>query len=206
MIEGAFRYDVTLWARSLGRERAFRRELAGLARLASGESVLDLGCGTGTQAVVAKQRVGPAGVVHGIDPSPEMIDRARRKARRAGVAVDFQVGVAQSLPYADSSIDAILATLTLHHLGGEGLHQAVGEIRRVLKPGGRVLAVDIDLNHPGNPRGSPHAHAHRIGAHFDLDDIGSLLSHMGFDVVESGPVAFRLVRFERLRFIVAEAR
>jgi hypothetical protein len=47
LIEGAFRYDVKLWARSLGRERAFRRELAQLARLAPGESVLDLGCGTG---------------------------------------------------------------------------------------------------------------------------------------------------------------
>ena len=65
LIEGAFRYDVKLWARSLGREKAFRRELTGLAHLAPGESVLDLGCGTGTQAIVARQSVGATGAVHG---------------------------------------------------------------------------------------------------------------------------------------------
>jgi ubiquinone/menaquinone biosynthesis C-methylase UbiE len=203
LIEGAFRYDVKLWARSLGRERAFRRELAQLARLAPGESVLDLGCGTGTQAIVAKRRVGPTGLVHGIDPSPEMIARARRKASRAGVAVEFASASAQGLPFSGPTFDAVMATLTLHHLGGDGLHRAVDEIRRVLKPGGRLLAADIDLNHPANPRGAPHAHAHRVGAHFDLSDIASLLTQRGFELVESGPVAFRFVRFERMRYVLA---
>jgi SAM-dependent methyltransferase len=96
-----------------------------------------------------------------------------------------------------------MATLTLHHLDGDGLHRAVDEIRRVLKPGGRLLAADIDLNHPANPRGAPHAHAHRVGAHFDLSDIASLLTQRGFELVESRPVAFRFVRFERMRYVLA---
>lgn len=203
MIEGARRYDLNLWARCLGRERAFRRELAQLARLRPGESVLDIGCGTGTQAIVAKEFVGPDGAVHGIDPSAEMIERARRKSARAGVEVTFDTAVVQELPFPDSRFDVVLATLMLHHLRGDALHGAVGEIRRILGPGGRLLAVDIDLDDPANPRGSPHAHAHRSGAHFDLEDVAGLLRHFDFEVTGQGRVSFRLVRFERLRYMLA---
>lgn len=132
-----------------------------------------------------------------------MIARAQRKASKAGVAVEFASASAQELPFPGPTFDAVMATLTLHHLGGDVLLQSVREIRRVLKPDGRLLAVDIDLDHPANPRGAPHAHAHRIGAHFDLADIASLLTHAGFEVVESGPVAFRLIRFERMRYVLA---
>ena len=79
-------YDLLTWLLTLGRERAFRDRLVDLARLAPGESVLDAGCGTGTLAIAAKRRVGPSGAVHGIDASPEMIARARRKAAKAGGA------------------------------------------------------------------------------------------------------------------------
>ncbi len=202
LIEGTRRYDLKLWARTLGRERAFREEVVELARLAAGESVLDLGCGTGTQAIVAKRRVGSSGSVHAIDPSPEMIERARRKARRAGVEVVFETAVAQELPFPDATFDAVLTTLTLHHLPPDALHRSVGQIRRVLKPRGRLLAVDLDLDHPANPRGSPHAHAHGSGA-FDLATVESLLSHSGFEIVQTGPVAFRLVRFERMQYVLA---
>ena len=59
---------------------------AGLARVEPGEAVLDIGCGTGSLAIAAKRRVGPSGLVHGIDASPEMIVRARKKASRAGIS------------------------------------------------------------------------------------------------------------------------
>ena len=72
-------YDLLAAFMTLGRERELRDRLASLADVAPGESVLDVGCGTGSLALAAKRRVGPTGIVTGIDASPEMIERARRK-------------------------------------------------------------------------------------------------------------------------------
>jgi ubiquinone/menaquinone biosynthesis C-methylase UbiE len=205
LIEGALRYDLKLWVRSLGRMRAFRGEMVDLARLSPGDRVLDLGCGTGSLALAAKRRVGPDGAVFGIDPSREMIDAARRKARRARLGVSFEIGVAQELDLPDSSLDAVLATLVLHHLPHDALVRTFREIRRVLAPGGRFLAVDLDLADPSNPSGSPHAHAHGVGAPFDLDDVVEIAAHLGLDCVDAGQLAFRLVRFERMRYALLAA-
>lgn len=203
LIEGAFRYDLQMWVRTLGRERAFRREIAELARIREGERVVDVGCGTGGLAIAAKRRVGSSGVVHGVDPSREMIDRASGKARRARLEVRFATGIAQELPLPDSSVDVVMAALVLHHLPHDALPDSLREIRRVLVPGGRFLAVDIDLDDPSNPRGSPHAHARKVGATFDLDHVAALAQHVGLEVDESGPLRFRLVRLERLRYVLA---
>jgi ubiquinone/menaquinone biosynthesis C-methylase UbiE len=202
-MQGARRYDLQMWLRTLGRERTFRRRILDLAHLAPGEDVLDLGSGTGSLVLAAKRRVGESGVVHGIDPSPEMVERARTRARRAGLDVRIEEGVAQELELPDESVDVVFAMLVLHHLPHDALVGAGREIRRVLKSGGRFLAVDIDLDDARNPRRSPHAHAHRVGVHFDLDDIATLAGHVGLEVVESGEVDFRLVRFERMRYLLA---
>src|SRR5574342_340975 len=83
-------YDLTAWLMTRGREGAFSEKLIDLARVNSGESVLDVGCGTGTLAIAAKRRVGPTGIVYGIDASPAMIARASKKARKAAVEVVFK--------------------------------------------------------------------------------------------------------------------
>jgi ubiquinone/menaquinone biosynthesis C-methylase UbiE len=143
VVHWAARYDLLIALLTLGRERRFRELLLGPARLEPGESVLDIGCGTGTLAIAAKRRVGPSAVVHGIDVSPEMIARARRKAKKAGEAIAFEVAAAQSLPFPDARFDVVLSTVMLHHLPRAARQQAVREARRVLKPGGRLLAVDF---------------------------------------------------------------
>src|SRR5579862_1023130 len=94
VITWAWRYDLLLWVGNLvsrGKLQALRRLTADLAGLQPGETVLDVGCGTGTQALVAKARVGATGHVSGIDPSRPMIARARRKAARAHAEIDFQL-------------------------------------------------------------------------------------------------------------------
>jgi ubiquinone/menaquinone biosynthesis C-methylase UbiE len=209
LIEGAVKYDLKLWARARGRPGAFHRELFELAGLAEGESVLDVGCGTGSLAIAAKSRVGPAGRASGIDPSAEMIERGRRKARRARLDVELDTGVGQELPYPDASFDAVFATLMLHHLSPENRERTLVEIARVLAPGGRVLAVDLDLSHPDNPRHGPHAHAH-AHAHgapppFDLAAAAHALLRLGLTIAGHGPVAFRYARFERMQYVLARA-
>jgi ubiquinone/menaquinone biosynthesis C-methylase UbiE len=177
-------YDLLAWLFTHGRPGAFRKRLVDLARLEPGESVLDVGCGTGSLAIAAKNRVGSTGRVSGIDPSPEMIARANSKARKAGADVSFGCGVAETLPFADAQFDVVLSTLMLHHLPRPARQQFAGEIRRVLSPGGRVLVVDFAL--PQNNRGIL-AHFHRHG-HVKPHDIERLLDDVQLRRVESGAV------------------
>jgi ubiquinone/menaquinone biosynthesis C-methylase UbiE len=113
----------------------------------------------------------------------------------------FETARAQELPFPDATFDAVLVTLTLHHLPTAALRECVSEIRRVLKPAGRLLAVDI--GGPQDGRRTPHAHHGRV--HWDLDALVPLLAHAGLNEVESGAVEFRLARFERLRYVLAAA-
>jgi SAM-dependent methyltransferase len=127
-----------------------------------------------------------------------MIARGRGKAYRAGLEIELVEGVAQSLPYGDASFDAVLAVLTLHQVPRETLPESLTEMARVAKPDGRILLVDIDTGDPTNPRRTPHH-----GGHFDLASADHLLVHVGLRAIENGPVRFRLLRFDRLRYVLA---
>ena len=192
VLHSAAGYDLVAWLLLLGRERAFRDRLVRLARLEPGQSVLDIGCGTGSLALAAKRRVGPFGSVHGIDASPEMIARARKKASKAGVDVTFTNSVVEELPFPDGHFDAVLSTLMLHHLPSAAREQCMHETRRVLKPGGRVLAVDF--GGVTGDRKSLIEHFHRHGR-VDVHDIVKLLSDVGLEIIESGPVGVRDLNF-----------
>lgn len=190
-------YDLLAWLLTLGRERAFRERLTELAALQPGEFVLDVGCGTGTLAIAAKQRVGDSGVVVGIDASPEMIDRAKRKARNAGVEVQFQPAVVEALPFPDASFDVVFSTLMLHHLPRPVREQCARELRRVVKPEGRIVAVDFAT--PARERKGVFARLHRHG-HLPLSDIVALLTNAGLHVKEMGAVGV-----SDLQFVIATA-
>src|SRR4029077_20078796 len=115
-----------------------------LAALRAGEQVLDVGCGTGSLAIALKASVGPTGPVHGIDASPEMIEVARRAASKAGVDVNFQVGLAEAIPFPNGTFDLVVSQLAIHHLPDDLKPSAFAEMRRVLKPDGRCLIVDFE--------------------------------------------------------------
>ncbi|HTJ75420.1 MAG TPA: methyltransferase domain-containing protein [Acidimicrobiales bacterium] len=203
VIHWARAYDVLVGVLTLGRERRFRSGLVDLVQLRPGQAVLDVGCGTGSLAMAAKSRVGAAGEVCGVDPSPEMIARARRKASRGRAGIRFENGSAEALPFADDAFDVVLSTLMLHHLSDDGRAAGVREIGRVLKPGGRFLAVDIGSG------GKVHGHGfmHRIGSHadFDLDRLIAVIEEAGLTVASRGPITQRVLGISNLRFLVAAA-
>lgn len=196
VIHWAARYDLLAWLLTRGREGAFRERLISLADLQSGNSVLDIGCGTGTLAIAATRHVGPTGTVYGIDASPQMIARATRKATKAGAPALFRLAAAENLPFPDARFDVVLSTLMLHHLPRTTRQQCAIEIRRVLKPGGRVLAVDFGR---AQAKRGLLAHFHRHG-HVTVEDIVTVLANAGLTVARSGPVGMR-----DLHFVLAEA-
>jgi len=184
----ARRYDLLVWFLSLGREQAFRQMTADLAQLQEGETVLDVGCGTGTLAMVAKERVGATGRVSGIDASVQMIVRARRKAARRGLSLDFQVGVIEQLAFPDHSFDVVLSTMMMHHLPDDLKRQGLAEIARVLKPGGRLLIVDF--KHPEEHHGRSARPARPGAGEIGIEDQPALMKEAGFSHVETGETRF----------------
>lgn len=110
------------------------------AELSSGEHVLDLGTGTGTVAQAAAERVGAAGAVSAVDPSPDMLTLAQGRFAELGIQnVSVAEGRAESIPAEDGAFDAVLACLSMMYAIDRA--GAAREIARVLRPGGRFVAA-----------------------------------------------------------------
>ena len=119
------------------------KQLVKEAALKPGEHVLDVGCGPGTLALLMATKVAPGGEVVGIDASPQMIERATQKAKKAAAGARFEVAAIESLPLVDASFDASTSTFMLHHLPHDVQTKGLAEVRRVLKPGGQLLIADF---------------------------------------------------------------
>lgn len=132
-------YDVI--TRLSGSDRA-RQALLDQADLRPGQHVLDIGCGTGTLAILVKRRY-PRIEIVGLDPDPKALARAKRKARRAGVFPQFDQGFSDALAYSVASFDHVLSSFMFHHLEKDTKQRTLQEIRRVLKPGGQLHLVDF---------------------------------------------------------------
>jgi ubiquinone/menaquinone biosynthesis C-methylase UbiE len=148
----------------LGFDR-LRNALIDQAALQPGHRVLDIGCGTGTLAIVVRQRH-PAAEVVGLDPDAYALARARRKAQRAGAGVRFDQGFADALEYPDATFDRVFSSMMFHHLGKDQKDRALAEVRRVLKPGGRLEFLDF-----AQPGASVHGFLARLAhSHAQLRD------------------------------------
>jgi ubiquinone/menaquinone biosynthesis C-methylase UbiE len=135
--------------------------------------------------------------VHGIDASPEMIDVARRNGSRAGVDVDFQVGLAEAIPFPNGTFDLVVSQLAIHHLPDDLKQSAFGEMHRVLKLGGRCLIVDFEP-----PKSFPGRLVARmvlgpLMMRTNVMDYRVLLENAGFTKVETGRTRHKLLSFVR---------
>jgi ubiquinone/menaquinone biosynthesis C-methylase UbiE len=181
----------------LGQEPRLQAMTVDLAMVQPGERVLEVSCGTGSLALAAARRVGLSGKVVGIDPDPTMIDLARRKAARLHRDVEFEVAAIEALPFEPGEFDVVPSSLMLHHLPDDLGALGLAEVWRVLKPGGRFLAVDM------SPRTGPVARrilTHLLGERMmqaGLRDLEPVLIQTGFARAESGPTHMRLLGYLR---------
>ncbi len=111
-------------------------------RLQRGARVLDIGCGTGADAFDLAVKVGPDGLVTGVDFSETLIAEANRRLGSRNVAATFEVGDAQALRFGDDAFDAVRTERMLMHV--PDAEQALSEMARVLRPGGRMAVQDFD--------------------------------------------------------------
>ena len=198
LIRWALFYALVTNVLTVGQAKRLRNLTVELTLLRPGESILDLGCGTGGVTIPAKQRVGSEGRAAGIDPSPEMIAMAQQKAHRKGLDIDFQVGVIEALPFPNASFDVITASLMMHHLPEHLQVKGAAEIYRVLKPGGRLLIADMIRPKSFAGLGALLIILLHHGWPFDGEDLRRLLTGAGF------PDAVRLdQRFSAVGFMRA---
>jgi len=171
----------------LARVRALHERTVELAGIAPGQTVLDVGCGTGNLSFSVLRAV-PGAVVTGHDPDDAALRIAARKAGRRGVRLSLVQGYADRLLPEDGSVDHVVSSLALHHVDDAGREGFGREAHRILRPGGRVTIVDFgapDHGHGGHGKGHGHeGHRHRgMNAHTarNLDNgIVTLLTDAGF--------------------------
>jgi arsenite methyltransferase len=114
------------------------------ARIRAGDTVLDLGCGSGIDSILAARRTGPEGRVIALDFLPEMLERTRAAAEEAGLSnVETLEGAMEAIPLPDGSVDCIVSNGVLNLSPRKA--RALAECARVLRPAGKLCVADVTL-------------------------------------------------------------
>ncbi len=159
-----------------------------VAELREGETVLDLGSGGGIDVLLSARRVGSTGRVFGLDMIDEMLDLARRNAADAGAEnVEFLRGYIEDVPLPDASVDVIISNCVINLSADKP--KVFEEMRRVLRPGGRIGISDVVASDDLSPtdrteRGSL---VGCIAGALSFGEYRSGLEHAGFDAIEIEP-------------------
>ena len=162
-------YDLMNRLMTAGLDGRWRTFATSQIRLGPGQTGLDVGTGTGDLAVALARQSSPDARIIGVDFTPEMLDLGRRKLARLGLAgrVELMQGDGERLPFEDDTFDACCSAFVVRNLADLG--QGFSEMQRVVKPGGRVVC--LEMSHPYNPLFS-------AGFHLYFDRIVPLLGKL----------------------------
>jgi len=198
-------YDAYMRRITLGREKVLRTMTVNLAQVKPGDSVLEVGCGTGTLTLEARRQAGPSGKVFGIDIIPGMIEVSRRKAAQAALDVTFQSGSIDNIPFPADQFDVVLCSFMIFHMSEKIRLKGISEIQRVLKPGGKLLVLDLAL--PTQPL--QRAIAKTFFGWMLQTEMKDLLPPMeaaGFSDIEIAPAKFRVMGLQILAYVRGTAQ
>lgn len=193
----------------------FARDLLSQVELRPGQHLVDVACGTGVVARHAAQVVGPRGHVTAVDVSQAMLTVARRNASvQSGAPIVFEQADVTRLPLPDASIDVAVCQQGLQFFGDRPT--AIGELRRVLKSGGRLgistcralehqpghaVLVDVLTRHVGRPAAQVTASPYALGTQDELED---LITGNGFDAVVTQVGTYQIGFESAASFLAAE--
>ena len=175
-----------------------------LAELKEGETVLDLGSGGGIDVLLSARRVGPTGMVYGLDMTDEMLDLARRNQAAAGATnVEFLKGHIESLPLPDASVDVIISNCVVNLSADKA--RVIREAFRVLRPGGRFAVSDVVVRGelPPEARRSLELWVGCVAGALSEGEFRGMLAGAGFENVEVEPT--RVYAVEDARAFLAGA-
>ena len=173
-----------------------------LAELAPGETVLDLGSGGGIDVLLSARRVGPTGMVYGLDMTDEMLALARQNQRKAGVGnVEFLKGEIESIPLPDGSVDVVISNCVINLSADKD--RVLAEAFRVLKPGGRFAVSDVVVRDAVPPaiRRSVELWIGCVAGALEEREYREKLARAGFEAIDVEPT--RVYRVEDARELLA---
>lgn len=184
-------YDSYMQKITLGRDALLREKTIQQSRIKEGDTVLEVGCGTGTLSLAAKRKAGKSGNVYGIDIIPRMIEASKQKANKANEDITFTLGSIVDIPHEDNKFDVAVCSFMIFHISEQTRRKGVAEIYRVLKPGGRIFIVDLGL-----PRGNFQRTMAKLILGFminhEVEELEPLLTQNRILNVESGKIDFKV--------------
>ncbi|MCB0518436.1 MAG: arsenite methyltransferase [Lewinellaceae bacterium] len=154
------------------------------ARIQPGDTVLDLGSGAGNDCFVARAETGASGKVIGVDFTPQMILLARQNTEKLGYNnVEFRQGDIEDLPVSDNSVDVVVSNCVLNLVPDKS--RVIGEIMRVLRPGGHFSISDVVLRGdlPDKLKAAAEMYAGCVAGAMQIDDYLEAIRQAGFDAL-----------------------